>query len=268
MLDIKKSTFMTDSQIREACPSIFTSEPSGDVTKLYTHIPTSRVIEDMEKLGWRVVDAKQVNARKNNTIGFQKHMVVFRNPDVQIDQDNDDPVFPQILVSNSHNGKNSFVFRAGLYRAVCENGLVVSTQEFESMKIRHLGYSFENLQEKIKEMVEKLPLTIETMKKMKEINLTDEQAEDFAKRAISTRFTDEEIDSLQIDIETLLRPARKEDEGDDLWTIFNVLQEKMIEGGFEYTFKEKRRKAREIKSFIQDQKINENLFELAMEYAN
>ena len=56
--------------------------PSAEVSKHYTHIPTSKVINDMRTLGWDVVDAKEVKARKNSTMGFQKHLVVFRNPDV------------------------------------------------------------------------------------------------------------------------------------------------------------------------------------------
>ena len=37
-----------------------------------------------------------------------------------------DTVFPQILLTNSHDGKNAFTFTAGLFRMICENGLVLS----------------------------------------------------------------------------------------------------------------------------------------------
>jgi hypothetical protein len=68
----------------------------------------------MEALGWGVVDAKEVRSRKN--VGFQKHLVVFRNNDIQITAEDGDNVFPQILLTNSHDGKNSFTFTAGLFR--------------------------------------------------------------------------------------------------------------------------------------------------------
>ncbi len=60
---------------------------------------TIKVIEDMAKLGWNVVDAKQVKARKEETRGFQKHLVVFRNNDVVINGADGDTVFPQILLT-------------------------------------------------------------------------------------------------------------------------------------------------------------------------
>jgi len=70
----------------------------------------------------------------------------------------------------------------------------------------------------------------------------------------------------RLGIEGLLTPVRKEDEGTDLWSIFNVVQEKIITGDFDYIVGNKVRKAREIKNFKQDQKINKEMFELALEY--
>lgn len=268
MIDLQKSTFMNDEQIKEQAPSVFTMKPSKEVSQHYTHIPTAKVINDMRTLGWDVVDVKEVKARKAATKGFQKHLVVFRNPDVVINGNDGDTVFPQILLTNSHDGKNAFTFTAGLFRMVCENGLVISTTQFEDVKMRHMGYTFEDLQTNIREMVEKLPLTVESMNKMKEIEMGQEAALDFAKRAIATRFSDEEINRITIDFDALLQPVRPEDKGNDVWSVFNVVQEKIIEGDFEYLNGTKARKARRIKNFNQDQKINKELFELALEYAS
>ena len=151
---------------------------------------------------------------------------------------------------------------------VCSNGLVIADTQFEAVKIRHMGYSFEELQTQIREMVEKLPLTVESMNKMQATELGQNQAVEFAKKAIGTRFTKDEMKRIEIDIEGLLKPVRKEDEGSDLWSIFNVVQEKLIEGDFDYTIGSKFRKARKIKNFKQDQKINKELFEVALEYVN
>lgn len=266
--EMQKAEFMNDKEISEIAPSIFTEKPSKEVSKHYTHIPTTKVINDMRTLGWDVVSAQEVAARKKETKGVQKHLVVFRNPEVVINGSDGDIVFPQILLTNSHDGKNSFQFQAGLYRLVCSNGLVIADTQFEAVKIRHMGYSFEELQTQIREMVEKLPLTVESMNKMKETEFNQEQAVEFAKKAIGTRFTKDEMKRIEIDIEGLLKPVREEDEGSDLWSIFNVVQEKLIEGDFDYTIGSKFRKARKIKNFKQDQKINKELFEVALEYVN
>jgi len=263
MLEIKNEGFLTTKEIKSKAPSVFTESASPEVSDKYTHIPTSVVLEDMEKLGWKVVDAKEVKARKG--IGFQKHLIVFRNEDVVINGADGDTVFPQILLTNSHDGKNSFTFTAGLFRMICENGLVVSTQQFENVKMRHMGYTFEDLQKEILEMVEKLPLTVESMNKMKSIQISDEDAVKLAKKSLTTRFSEEEIENLRIDFDAFLEPVREEDKGKDLWTVFNVIQEKIIEGDFKYMSGTKIRKARRVKNFQQDMKINSELFEIAAE---
>ena len=260
--------YLTKANIMSMAPSVFAESPSDEVSKHYTHIPTERVIDDMEVLGWKPIEAKQVAARTKHTKGFQKHLLVFRNDDVVINGEDGDTVFPQIMLTNSHDGKNSFKFQAGLYRLICSNGLVIADEQFESVKMRHMGYSFEDLQNMIKEMVGKLPLTVESMNKMKAIEMGEEQILAFAKDALNARFTKKEMKRIEVDLKELTTPTRKEDTGSDLWSVFNVVQEKLIEGDFQYRAGGKVRQARVIKNFKQDMKINKELFEVALAYAS
>jgi len=266
LLDVSSSKVMTTEEIRSKAPSIFTSKPHKDVSVHYTHIPTTQVIEDMKVLGWQVNSVAEVKARKTNGIGFQKHLVTFRNPDIIIESE-DDVIFPQILLTNSHDGKNAFTFTAGLFRLVCSNGLVICSKEFENVKLRHMGYSFEELQEKIKMMIKQLPVTVDAMNRMKKFELNESQIQDFAEKAVAIRFKEDELKRINIDFTDLVQPLRKEDEGPNLWNVFNVVQEKFIKGDFEYSVGNKIRKARKIKNFSQDFKVNQELFQLALEYA-
>ena len=90
---------------------------------------------------------------------------------------------------------------------ICENGLVVSDTQFEDVKMRHMGYSFEELQVKIKDMVEKLPLTVESMNKMQETELNEEKAVEFAKKALTTRFNEKEMRRIKIDLKDILNTS-------------------------------------------------------------
>jgi len=266
MLNLSTDNFLTLDEVKQRAKSIFTATAAPTVSDKFTHIPTNRVIEDMEQLGWGVVDAKEVKARKEGTKGFQKHLVVFRNPDVVINGADGDTVFPQILLTNSNDGKNAFTFTAGLFRMVCENGLVISTEQFNDVKMRHMGYTFEELQAQIKEMVELLPLTVESMNKMKQIELSKDQTKELAKKALATRFTEEQVEAFNIDLDKLLEPTRDEDKGTDLWSVFNVIQEKIIDGDFTYMIGTRVRKARKVKNFKQDMEINQKLFATAAEF--
>ena len=268
MLNLNSEKFLSKKQINDVASSVFTNRPSSEVTEKYTFISTEKVIDDMEVLGWKVSDAKEVKARTKATVGFQKHLLVFRNNDVVINGEDGDTVFPQILLTNSHDGKNSFQFTAGLFRMICENGLVIADTEFEDVRMRHMGYTFEDLQVLIKDMVEKLPLTVESMNKMKNIELEEEKIIDLAKSLLDIRVegTDNTYDSSAI--EEVLETQRKKDEGVGLWEVFNRVQENIIEGNFHYKTKSgKVRQARIIKNFKQDIDLNRNMFAKAMEYA-
>ena len=265
---LQSAKFMSKEDINNVAPSVFTMNPSDEVSDKYTHIPTERVINDMESLGWGVVEAKEVKARTKHTKGFQKHLLVFRNDDIVINGADGDTVFPQILLTNSHDGKNAFTFTAGLFRLICENGLVIADETFEDVKMRHMGYTFEDLQEMIKEMVEKLPLTVESMNKMKDIELEGEKVLELAKSLLDIRVKGSDNTISDEAIGEVLESQRNEDRGNGLWEVFNRVQENIIEGNFHYRTKSgKVRQARIVKNFKQDLDLNRKMFSKALEFA-
>jgi hypothetical protein len=105
------------------------------------------------------------------------------------------------------------------------------------------------------------------MNAFKRKTLHQEQIAEFARKAAEIRFGAEQIRNIQIDYDKLVEPTRPEDQGSDLWSVFNVVQEKLVHGMFEYTSGNKLRKARKIKNFKQDLDLNAKLYELAVEYA-
>ena len=123
--------YLTKEELRAQVPVAFATQPTNKaVTESYVHISTEKVIDDLEKLGWLPVEGSQRKNRGKNTI-FSKHMIQFQNPDIMVKGADGDNAFPRILVTNSHDGMNSFQFRVGIFRLVCSNGLVIATEEFE-----------------------------------------------------------------------------------------------------------------------------------------
>jgi hypothetical protein len=243
-------------EIRSIAPSVFTTDKAPHLTDKYIQTPTSRVVEDLMALGWEVSKVQQVKARKG--VGFQKHLIVFNNPNIMIKGKGNDNVQPQILLTNSHDGKAAFNFRVGLFRFVCSNGLVVSDADFNNVSIRHTNYTFETLQARIGEVIAKLPGLVNKINLFKSVQLSDSAMVDFATKAAALR--NDQI----VNVNEILRVDRNEDNGVDLWSVFNRVQEKIISGGYGYG--RKNRKSRSIKNFQQDIKLNEQLFELAESY--
>jgi len=241
-------------QIKAIAPSVFTTDKAPHLTDKYIQTPTSRVVEDLMSMGWQVTKAQEVKARKGK--GFQKHMVIFRNPEIMIKGANGDDSFPQILLTNSHDGKAAFNFRVGIYRLVCSNGLVVADSEFGNMSIRHINYTFENLREKMNGLIAKLPGLVQKINLFKSTQLTNAQIVEFATKAASLRTKQ------RVNIMDLIETTRNEDQGNDLWVTYNKIQEKILGGNYTTG----KRKARSVKSFQKDIELNEHLWKLAEEY--
>lgn len=237
----------------------------------YQQANTGMVIEDLGKLGWLPVKASMRKSKGKPTI-FSKHMVIFQNPDIFIKGENGDDSFPRIILTNSHDGFSSFRFSVGIFRLVCSNGLVIAVEKFGDLSIRHIGYTFEELQSTVQEIVKSLPERIGVMNSMKQRILSFEEKTKLAMDALLIRSGltpgSEEASKVIYDeatVEDVLKPVRVQDKHDDLWVTFNMIQEKMVKGGFK-AVKEgegRGRKVRSIKSFEKDLDLNRKLFKLA-----
>ena len=250
----KANETYTLDQIKTIAPSVFTTEKAPHLTDKYIQTPTSRVVEDLMSLGWEVTKVQEVKARKGK--GFQKHMVVFRNPNIMIKGKDGDDSFPQILLTNSHDGKAAFNFRVGIFRLVCSNGLVVADADFSNVSIRHINYTFESLQARVAEMIAKLPNLVQKINLFKSTELSESQMQEFATKAMQLRTKQ------KVNIMDVLTADRPQDKGNDLWVVFNRIQEKLTGG----SYRAGKRKARSIKNFQKDIELNEQLFELAESY--
>jgi len=258
-------SYLTKEQIRKSAPLIFADAPTNpDVSNKYLFVNTETIIDDLEKLGWLPVQAAQRKTRKKEGTIFSKHMVAFQNPDIMITSQDGDDAYPRILLTNSHDGMQAFKFSVGIFRLVCSNGLVVADEKFSDFKIKHKGYSFEELRNVVRQAVEDLPNRVQVMNDMKNRILTVTEKR---KLAIDAMLIRAGVNTLQYDEETIdeiLEPKRKADKGDDLWRVFNVIQEKITQGDFHAALKgAKVRKVRKIKSFEKDMKVNKELFKLA-----
>lgn len=255
---------LTNDELKRLAPQVFTEKPSDKVSSKYVHIPTFQIVEDMKQLGWEPCDAKIVKARKGGG-EFKKHLVKFFNPTMTIDSQ-DDSMIPQILLTNGHDGSTGFRFQIGIFRLICENGMVVMDKDYGSFKMRHMGYTFDELKESITNAVSKLPNLVNKINSFQLKTMTDVEMKSFAEKAILARFG-EEKQVTGINLDELLTAERTLDQGNNLWVVFNRVQEKLTHGSFMHVnAKGKIRKARGIKNFQQDMELNEKLWELAEEY--
>ena len=257
--------YLTKDQIRNSSPLVFADAPTNpNVSKKYLFVNTETIIDDLEKLGWLPVQAAERKSRKQGGTIFSKHMVAFQNPEIKITSKDGDDAYPRILLTNSHDGMQAFKFSVGIFRLVCSNGLVVADENFSDFKIKHKGYTFDELRNVVRQAVEDLPNRVQVMNDMKNRILTEEEKRKMALDAMLIRAGVKELQYDEETITDILDPKRDADKGDDLWRVFNVIQEKITQGDFHAALTgAKVRKVRKIKSFEKDMKVNKELFKLA-----
>lgn len=273
---LKNFTPLTNEEIETTAPSVFTTAPKETLSERYEFIPTSKVIDFMAENSWFPVEAKEVRVRKEENNGYQKHIVRFRHPEISFNEVNGDRNLVDILLTNSHNGTSSFKFQVGVFRLVCSNGLVIQTQDFGSERVRHFSSEDENkFQEKLEEtlaiLIDRIPMTVDIISKMQQSVINDQQVGEMALKAAEIKFQDrvKNINTDQL-VDELVLVNREEDEGNNVWVVFNRLQEKLLNGDYTYiNNKSKRRKprrARSVNNIAQSNKLNTKLFEMAYEY--
>ena len=171
------NNFLSMDDLKRLCPAAFKTEPTNpNVSERYVQANTFTVIDDLAKLGWYPTDAKQCRAKKGSSGIRSFHMLAFQNPDVKICKPITDAngntteivdSYPRIILTNSHDGFNSFKFMVGLFRLVCSNGLVLCSEQFANLSIRHMNYDFETLRVMVNDIVENVPHVVCTMNQMK-----------------------------------------------------------------------------------------------------
>ena len=118
-------SYLTKDQINAQAPLVFAKAPTNpNVTDKYLFVNTETIVDDLAKLNWFPVEVAQRKSRKEEGTIFSKHMVSFQNPEIKITSEDGDDAYPRILLTNSHDGMQSFRFSVGIFSLVCSNGLL------------------------------------------------------------------------------------------------------------------------------------------------
>lgn len=192
------------------------------VSDKYKSVDTSKIIETLTQRGFSLHSAKQSNIRKQTNSGFQKHMVWMKY-DVMKTKEG----IPSIVIMNSHNRSSSLKLHVGYIRWACANQLV-GGEDISSESIRHsIGW-----EEKTNIFLDSYLAKVEHMNRqhdrMRNQYMSDAMIRDLAYQAGKIRYNSIDI----LDSNELALVTRSEDIGNDLYTVFNRIQESLLKGSF------------------------------------
>lgn len=228
------------------------------LSEKYKVVQTKLIADKFKSLGFTVDKYQETKVRKASKQGYQKHLVRLSNPELLTSKHSD--VKLQLVITNSHDGLSAFTIKLGIYRFVCANGLMVGTT-FESVSLRHTGNIIDEVDTAIEKMVAQLSKLDDAITLMKKTKLTKERQKQFLSEAIKIRYEDKSMMDVEIPI------LRTEDGEDNVFSLFNRVQETLERGGNRVRTNQNRlRNARSLTSISAITKLNESLFNLATEY--
>ncbi len=254
------SNFLSEVQLLKNAPSIFATGGSTQTSDRYGFIPTIEVIKGLEKSGFHPVMANQSRCRIEDKKGFVKHIVRFRHETAE----EIGGVLPEIVLVNSHDGSTSYQLRAGIYRLVCMNGMIVGDEVF-CRRVKHQGDVVQRVVESANDLIEIVPISVSKAMDWQSIELKHEHKEIFSETAAMLKWDE---DKQIINPKRLLEPRRSADTKSDLWTTFNVIQENIIRGGIRYRNEDGiRNRTREVGSVGENVRLNTALWTLTEKMA-
>jgi len=262
-----KNIHLTNEQILSGAPSVFCEQPDNQVSDRYGFVPTIQVVDALRNAGWLPVEATQKNAKDALTT---KHLIKFRRLDNPLTVG--DSVI-ELLLTNSHNRSAAFGLHAGVFRFACANGMVTCDQTFGKISVRHNSQAPLRVVDGSHEIINQAPKLIKNVETMQGIELSKPEREIFANAVLDFILPDEDkeiITSRDTMIGQILRPRRSADTNNDLWSTFNVIQEKALKGGISYAKRSDntrrgytRNSTRPVKAIDKNIKLNKALWSMA-----
>ena len=249
---------MTIEEIKSTAPAIFATKPSPKMSDKYVFVPTMDILDNFQKQGWELSSVKQTGLGVHGV-----HELRLRNGGLPKVGD----CLVEAIIRNSHNGIATFSVSAGLHRLVCSNGLTVPTSLSESFNLRHQRFDLDEVKQLTESFAERLPIIQSSVDRMMTKVLTTPEKIQFVKQAINTRWKTGTVPAT-LDVMAIMYPKREEDNKNDLWTVFNVVQENFIRGGLEYTSSRGRKtSSKGLKSIMAVNQVNTKLWDLAEQFS-
>jgi hypothetical protein len=208
----------------------------------------------LRKEGFEPYEVRQTKTRDVGKREHTRHMVRMRHRDLIGTLSE----VPEIILLNSHDGTSSYQLLAGYFRFVCSNGLIAGSVSTD-VRVRHSGDVVDSVIEGSYEVVSNLEALDVRKEQYKAITLAPTEQLLLAEAASQLKWEDKApVSPIQ-----LLRPRRSSDHGNDLFTVYNRVQENLIQGGLRGRATTGRRTTtRAVGGVNENVKLNRSLWEL------
>lgn len=215
---------LDDDQIRAVAPSIFAGSPHESRSERYGYVPTAVILKGLRREGFEPFMVCQTRVRKDDRREYTKHMLRLRHSGRIADSEAD-----EVILINSHDGVEQLSDAGGHDALRLQDGLICG-DVIEDVRVAHNGKAADQVIEGAHRVLDGFDLVRERRDGMQALTLSDAEASLMAESALALKY-DTETQPAPVTALQVLAPRRASDDGRDLWTTFNRLQENLTRGG-------------------------------------
>lgn len=267
MQSFRQNTALSNDTLMRMAPAIGATQPYINTSERFGFLNTLEMIEAVRDSGWLPVAVQTPHARTSKGKHYGRHVIRFRREsDVGLRgyEPNVGDVIPELVLFNAHDATTAFRFLAGLFRFICSNGLVVADSTFSSLYVRHTKHAIKQGRDAALQVLDSVPQLIATVDAWRAIELTSDQQSLFDSKAADLRG----MTTIKPVPGALLRSRRYHDRRNDLWTVYNRVQENLVNGGVEGRDANNHyRNTRKIGDVKEVLRVNQGVWSLAEEFA-
>jgi hypothetical protein len=254
------SSSLSLDAVRQHAPAVFAMSAHERTSAKYTFIPTERVLTGLMSAGFVPVEARQTHTRRASPL-HARHIVRLRRR-LETVQFKDS--VPEVVFLNSHDGTSAYQLRMGLFRVVCTNGLIISRGAFPGYCVSHRGNLVDEVIAGALQIAERFDSLAGQVERMEARLLRKDEQIWFAERALALRFPD--LATCGMQPSQLLTCRRVEDQGENLWSTLNKVQENLLRGGLiRRSASGRLTRMRRITAIRPEVRLNSGLWDLALE---
>jgi hypothetical protein len=216
------------------------------------------VVREFQQQGWYIKGASEIRDKSRK---IKNHFIKMEHPDFIIrNKKGQTEAVANMTIQNSCNGSKPLEMDLGVYRMICSNGAIAHTS-YSNAKVSHTEKGLYSLNEILCDLGIRTQGVINEFDKLKHKDLSAREMMALASDAANVRFgIGNKVNAAQ-----LLNVIRDEDKGNDIWTVFNRIQENLTQSN---RIKDANMKLLGgVSNVYEDTRINKELFQLAHSYA-
>ena len=179
---IRRERPLTDDELMQFVPSVFSGDKHESRSERYTYIPTINIINKLRDEGFQPFFACQSRVRDLGRREYSKHMLRLRREGHINGKE-----VPEIILLNSHDGSSSYQMIPGIFRFVCTNGLVCGNN-FGEIRVPHKGDIVGQVIEGAYTVLKTFDAVDENIDLMKSIQLTLPELRLFGATALELKY--------------------------------------------------------------------------------